>query len=37
VRVKKREFRPPLGREAIDMLEVACAGGNSSEVRRAVF
>ena len=37
VRVKKREFRPPLGREAIDMLEAACAGGNSSEVRRAVF
>jgi len=36
VRVKKREFRPPLGREAIDMLEAACAGGNS-EVRRAVF
>jgi negative elongation factor C/D len=42
VRVKKREFRPSLGREAMDMLEAACAGAdinNNNErgkVRRGV-
>jgi negative elongation factor C/D len=42
VRVKKREFRPSLGREAMDMLEAACAGGvdinnnGPGKVRRGV-
>ena len=33
VRVKKREFRPSLGREAMDMLEAACAGGNNTALK----
>jgi negative elongation factor C/D len=42
VRVKKREFRPSLGREAMDMLEAACAGADINnnngpgKVRRGV-
>ena len=42
VRVKKREFRPSLGREAMDMLEAACAGADVNnnngpgKVRRGV-
>ena len=42
VRVKKREFRPSLGREAMDMLEAVCAGGvdinnnGPGKVRRGV-
>ena len=34
VRVKKREFRPSLGPDAIDMLELACQNRNVIKIKR---